>query len=217
MYFINQPDVEYTPEPTERDREFFGVNQDRSLTRRYQEDFAFLSGESDPAKLNAHLHTNVRTDPAAITVVYLSNANADDSVSMTPWIIAHRFAHALTDNPASLSQKVYAALYKIPLSSAMILGQTQAGKAVGVPLRKTMTMRSARTGKLVGDVPEELIAQYIIKGGVTLAIPNNLNHPAADSYLINSLRSSMHRMQININDAIYHLLNACVGKMFIEV
>src|SRR6185437_15094198 len=130
------------------------------------------SGIVDSTFLQSHFGLEIQANSDAITVVYISNANEENSIPMTPWIVAHRFAHSLTDNKKSLPPELSNVLDKIPDRFANLLPDIpQLG--LQFTLGKLMTNRSARMGIMVEEYREEMIAQYLITGHVRLALPKN--------------------------------------------
>jgi hypothetical protein len=74
-------------------------------------------------------------------------------------------------------------------------------------------MRSARTKTLTGDLVEELIAQFLIKGWIAFKLPVQYEHlPQATS-----LNNQLIQKARQIEDTIRDMLDACVGQMFIAV
>jgi len=174
LIFYNHPDYSFLY----RDRSEFSP-QFREFTKQF-------SGEMTPSLIK-YLGVNTQPDPATITCVYLSNANVRNTMPLTPWIIAHRFVHALRDawSASRLSE---------PLSKAVDVVKTAAEWN-----SDSMTMRSYRELDLdtfTDEVFEEVVAQYLITGRA-------------------ELRGGKPEEVAHLNDDIKHLLDLCVGKTFI--
>jgi len=153
---------------------------------------------------------NIPKDRAAITVVYLSN-HGPDQVSMTPWILAHRFGHSLRDtidrnynkNLVGSAKKIFKLLDNIAQNMYDDISNTN----------KLFTMRSARTGEMTNDyeVFQELIAQYLITGKVTI----NKNISIAPR--TKQFKTSLDKLEVDLNEAIRQTLEWCVGRQFLAV
>ena len=161
-------------------------------------------GEAEPEKVKALTGIDIDPSPDAITVVFLSNANAEDTINMTPWIVAHRLGHALLDNTNGL-----------PIPS----WEDSATASVPLALWRTLTMRSARQGKVQeGEEQAEMIAQFIITGGVKLRVPEyaisvRLLTPEEHQIAVRELAET----ERDINQAIADYLKVRVGHMFVAL
>ncbi len=215
MYFINQPDVSYTyPIPYDDDPET-KFKRPQAFTDRWYEDLEDYAGLVSPDILDIKFGMQIRPNPDAITVVYLSNANEENSIPMTPWIVAHRFAHSLTDNKKSLTPELTSALREIPDRFSNLAPHHPMFNGVSFNLLTLMTNRSARLGIMSEEYKEEMIAQYLITGSVKLAYPESKPLPdGIDRTMVNNqVRGISNRMTV----AIDHIMDRCVGHIFIAV
>ena len=157
----------------------------------------------------------------SITVLYLSNFGGD-KVSMTPWILAHRFVHAIEDEAYRRKQN-------------MVLAGLWDDFAKGVSIlyySYPFTMKSARSGNLTSEeMPMEVMSQYIINGKVSI------NHEKAIEIISDEFPSEINRnessivpwdlfdqpelftkkWEANINLACKKILDLCVGEVFVAV
>jgi len=137
----------------------------------------------DTEKLNGELRERIAPAPDAITIVYSHNEGTP-FLPLTPWILAHRIGHALTvaapspfheaERALCLRLRALALSYGItkcfpPLSASQYRPLLFEDYDCYLPVFKVMgTMRSARKDLIVKalDIPAELLAQYIMTGGV---------------------------------------------------
>lgn len=197
LYFVNQPGTSYTGRP---DSDMRDKGQTGRFTAEWYRDMAH-AGLVSTNTVRALTGLDVKASPDGITVVFLSNASESFPMPMSPWIIAHRVGHALTDNPGpgSLTQR-------IPDQNDPI----RVGGAT-TTFGAMMTTKSARQGTLVaGEAAAELIAQYIITGDVPLDIPPDLPHTPV-------VKMAVQRVASSVLDALDGILDAAVGKMFLAV
>jgi len=131
----------------------------------------------------------------AITVVYVSN-RGDQKVMMTPWIMAHRFGHAIQAGTRRDKWSAWQETEKLFFSTVNRLLDEYYGK-VGFYFRKADqpnfnltpeynalfnaigTQRSSRTGQIRRpyEFMYELFAQYLGTGTITLnPLPTNLGY-----------------------------------------
>lgn len=202
LYFVNRPNVEYTRDLAPED-DFTRSQQSAAFTDQWNADVDTISGVRTPEFISDVLGVPIRHDSSAITVVYVSNANEDNTIPLTPWIIAHRFGHAMTDNPEATPPEIRQAIRALPDRGDEIVGS--------FPLQGLMTMRSARSATLAyADVHEELIAQYLMQGDILLRFPP---HSTPTDQEIATLRWT----GIRIRDIIERLMDLCVGRVFVAV
>lgn len=152
----------------------------KSFTREFGSLMSGHSGKIPPRILKSKFGLDVQAQPGAITIVYISNADASrTSMRMTPWIMAHRLAHAVMDaidNPAE-HHPAYDFLQThfiddIRIQAALDHHPDDYGMAIhySIPYEDLMTMKTARTGTMEGgEEPVEMIAQFLIQGKVTLS------------------------------------------------
>lgn len=208
LYFVNQPDKTYV------------VGNDPARSRDFSatwfKDRAAYSGYTDTTTIKTVTGLTVLPDPARITMVLLSNANTENTISMTPWIIAHRFGHVLTDFPKNLPNGLGAALARLPTRDTSIVEfEYRTGTLETLRVGQVLTMRSARTGLLTaGDEVEELIAQYLMQGMIVFKVPDALRakmkDPARVDVAVNQVARQTDRLLAGI-------LDGCVGEMFLLV
>lgn len=212
LYFINLKEKNFIdsgddwPEP--------------AFTFEWEEMLKNDAGYTDTQRVLELTGITIKPDPVAISVIFVSNANVDNTVSMTPWIIAHRFAHALTDAKSRLPQQIQRLFDLIPAS-----GNSEIASAGGNPrqlggyhvsLRQILSMRSARTGTLnKGEDIEELIAQYLIQGKIGI---QPLRYPAdVVAATQAALMAQINQKVRQIEGYLDAILENCVGGMFLAV
>lgn len=106
-------------------------------------------------QLEQTVGAKIPPDPNGINFIMLDN-EGDEKVGLTPWILVHRFAHAILNGPAAREFNNHAravvSLYK-PL------------------LPKILTFRSARNDAVIrdGEWIVEMVTQYIIKGRIEIS------------------------------------------------
>lgn len=174
LYFVNKPS------------ENLYVNKDGKFTDTFQTDLENYNGFSNiKDEVKELTGLDVVPDPSAITVVFVSNANSINSVNMTPWMVAHRIGHAMSD---AFYGDWNAVLKKLN--------------------KEFLTMRSARQDQLNdGDGPVELVAQYLMQGKITIKIPDDYEiirdkiegiRDAANNLIKNGLDKCVGRILISI-------------------
>lgn len=194
MYFINREDVKYIndyewhePDPNDDDKNILVKHS--SFSQQWGEDYDRLNGISNSETIKDVLGMTIPTDPDAITVVFTSNANDTNRISMSPWMIGHRLGHAILDSEEKLPEFMQNLIYELR-------------RFVEKVPRDAFQFRSARTGQLQpGEIFPELIAQYCI-GNLKLNLQK-------DPMLIHKQRS--------INVMIDRIMSECVGHIFIAL
>lgn len=201
LYFINQTGHSY-------------LDKWGGFNGAFNDDNSDHTGQSDPAFLDTRFGLKLHPKSDTITVVYLSNANEINSISLTPWIVAHRFAHALTENAKTLSPPLRRAMESLPSFAAGNLAPDVPQLGTQLTLAALMTNRSARMG-MHSEFREELIAQYLITGTIKLALrPDTpLAHGVDRAYVEKRIGFIGRKIRQNIEN----ILNECVGKIFVSV
>lgn len=161
------------------------------FTAHWLRDMERYHGITNPVSIKKLIGLDINPDANAITVIFLSNANAESTINMTPWIVAHRIAHVITT-----SQTVPIVFEKeIPGTHYEVID--------------FMTMRSARTDNMLeGEEAVEMIAQYIMQGKVTLKVPDGLS---------SSIGHNVAAHEAEINKGIQQALKNSVGQMFMTL
>lgn len=138
-------------------------------------------GQVDADFPKRELNIDIKPDPDKITLIITNNVGSP-KIPLTPWILAHRFGHAIRRD----YRKGYFSLYyyyeefskNVDYAMADIahdLYNIQDWKRLS-PLKKKKfaeaigTFASARNNKLrdYGEFINELLAQYVITGEITL-------------------------------------------------
>ena len=205
LYFINRNDVQYTKT----------INNTTipSFTDEFRNDLKDLSGETTSMEIKRLFNIDVKPDSKAITVFYCSNANIENSISMTPWIIAHRFAHAVMDKSIMFKNEIYT-LGEL-INKMRIFKQTINGHFLKA--KDFFTFRSARNDSLLyGEHLVELITQFIMTGRNKFEInPSKIELFSPD--IIPTIQPSLDKFEIEISKCIDNMLDKCIGKIFITV
>lgn len=215
LYFINQIGVTYAEPNPYQDPDDSTKRPFRS-TQRYFDDVEEETGTISPQVAKSKFGI-VKLDPGAITVIFLSNTNEDNPIPMTPWMVAHRFAHVITDNvrlPPELSNVMSSERTRLPDAFSNPLLKEF---GIKVSVLAMMTSRSARRGILQsGEMREEMISQYLtVKGGVSLALPANVEIPdGVDRNLVNQRIEQLAR-QCNVR--LDKIMDECIGHVFVSV
>lgn len=214
LYFINRVGVKYS-EPSPYEQEPGEIRRPVRATKDYYSDAETHTGTISPAMAMIFGVTN--HNPDAITVIYFSNTNEENPIPMTPWMVAHRFAHVITDGtrlPEELTNLMQSERSRLPEGSSHPLLK-QFG--IEVPLVKMMTSRSARTGMLSsGELREEMISQYLTtRKGVTLALPAGIEIP--DGVDPQAVQARVAQIASSCNVKIDKIMDACIGQIFISV
>jgi hypothetical protein len=199
LYFINQPQKSYT-KPL-RPGDVRGQGQTARFTSDFTKDMDAFGGISTPEKVRQLTGITVNPTADTITVVFLSNANETYSMPLTPWIIAHRIGHALSDNTTWTQ-----ALRQLPgdRTSELINGSP-------VMLKDILQMKSAKTGTMLnGEASVEMIAAYLLTGDVEMRPPANRAATPAVQMDIQKLAQRTLR-------ALDRLLDEANGRVFIAV
>ena len=127
------------------------------------------SGIMDPEYASEIVGQPIQVHNDSVNVLYLSNANKQNSVPLTPWMMMHRLGHALEDaarkghfgSDASEAHDDLFGFYT-----------RRGGYMYGATLRMVMTTKSARDQRLDdGETIPELMAQYLHSGHVRLTRP----------------------------------------------
>lgn len=180
-----------------------------------------------------------QTSHNAITVVLTNNLSDENKVSLTsPWIVAHRIAHAMvgdshTDEAIRIQQLMKNFLKQVLISGYDLEWPDEEshhgyifakdyheiyGQIMGTLLG---TMKSARTNRItsVYEWWYETVTQYIVKGQVTLnPLPDRLDD---DLMLTRDVRKRKIALKMwamlpdRLEKAIIHLLEQGRGKVFV--
>lgn len=204
LYFINRKGLSYlysSADPHSGKTEKF-------FSSEWEADQQEIGGIRTPAELRQFLGHEIKPNPGAISVVFLSNASDTDPIRLSPWMVAHRIGHAITDSE-DMPPAIQQALDLVP--QGYLLTKEFGDKAF--QMKDMLTMRSARTGNLqFGEVREETIAQFIIEGKVTLRIP--------DGYQVHNQKLAqvnLRRMEDHLNQVLERLMARCLGHLFVAV
>lgn len=135
---------------------------------------------SNFGKERKEIRSNIeKKNPTDINVIYTNNITARGGYQpMTPWILAHRIAHALyhesvyhaTDKVINEAFHSVVNFY-VPNKKFVYVNMFETGTESILKFWKIFgTMRSARKNELTNvlDTSGEMIAQYLINGKVTL-------------------------------------------------
>ena len=77
-----------------------------------------------------------------------------------------------------------------------------------------MTRRSARTGNLnPGEEREELIAQFLMRGSITMELRNSNYEPKAVASINAQLVQKSRKLEATLNE----ILDLCVGHVFLAI
>jgi hypothetical protein len=164
---------------------------------------------------------DIQGKPGVIRHVQFANLSPiENRIPMTPWILAHKIAHAIQDSLTVLHnyykgvgnhiRQINRQLYDIalmiggedPINSPIDVKDTEFGFPHFNDLVATLTMQSARSGRLNNpfEVWAEVVAQYLVGGRVTMRVGPDIQP------LVNRL-----------NDAIRDMFTSLEGKVTLEV
>jgi hypothetical protein len=181
-------------------------------------------------------------DSDAITIVYVSNTGTN-KVVMTPWIMAHRFGHAIVASRGNAAHdaawkyvedyffgtihEILSTIYRVNIQSEGYdrrYDQYYTGlfHAIG-------TQRSSRRGLLQRpyEFLYELFAQFLKTGKIKLnMLPSNIPYGSSKWGRKNSMTASPDVPADDVNDDIYGLMNtmpflfedvlsACMNHIFV--
>ena len=156
----------------------------------------------------------------AITILIVSNAQDDTSVSLSPWMVAHRIAHSFADNHLDVAvsnSSIRKQMNQYITKVETICIELSKYKELGFDYERLFTFRSARINNVPPvEVPIELFAQYIITGKVaivdydaTLFVGHDNDFDAKHiSDLIKEIKSST-------DYYIERILHRAIGKIFV--
>lgn len=213
LFFVNQPGKDYLKKYDFDDGTQTVVNSDA-----WEADYEH-AGISTPEQIEQHFGFRVSIDPHAINVVFLSNANAALPIPITPWMVAHRFGHSITDNKDRLPPAIRKLIDQLPTAGEnqifFIPELRQYGVGATLSYADVATMRSTRQKQLLGDIREELIAQYLITGQITFKLPDDFAQVPVP--YINTVRAKVGEKARYFTGAIDALLNQCVGQVFVAL
>jgi hypothetical protein len=181
-------------------------------------------------------------DSDAITIVYVSNTGAD-KVVMTPWIMAHRFGHAIVADRMNSSvgaawryvesfffrsiHEILSTVYRVNIpgdsyNSRFDQYYTALFHAIG-------TQRSSRQALLQRpfEFLYELFAQFLQTGKIKLnMLPNNIPYGSSKWGRKSSMTADPNVPEDDVNDEINNLMNtmpfmfedvlsACMNRIFV--
>lgn len=165
-------------------------------------------------------------DPNSITII-LTNNFADSKQPLTPWIIAHRFAHAMESAYSNRNTNKHrdSRFYSILSNAAERLmdvyrkhGFRVYGEDRYIELIAGMTTKSARNKDPLldqGEYGHELLTQFIINGMIRLSS----NHVIAPSYPDENFRHDMitefKNVQKQLNKEAANDLSRAIGDIFV--
>ena len=208
LYFVNRTDVKYTHSYNIYDRTAVEFSDDFLI------DLEELAGITNPENIKKLFNIDVKPDSNGITVFYCSNANIQNSISMTPWIIAHRFAHAIMDEDRIFLDeisKLTKIVNQLRYSGGPLIND------LDLDDKYFFTFRSARNGTLLPDEHfVELITQFIMTGRNRLEInPKKIDQFSPEA--ISAIQSSLDTLETEMAKCIDSMLDKCIGKIFITV
>jgi hypothetical protein len=134
---------------------------------------------------------NIKSKPGIITFVSLGNLSSEQKLPMTPWILAHKIGHAITDyGPNSIGSKFMLLIdniYKIKnkISNFNDLFLFKSWKNNNIELYES------------GELPIELIALYLIKGEIKANTDNEI--------ILKNVKE--------MNDLLFEKFNSLKGKV----
>lgn len=145
-----------------------------------------MKGEIAPDKLAQILpEGGYKIEPNKINIFFWHNMGAD-SMAMTPWMIAHRFGHAvevlsgshpLTKfTPVQDAEQIIKTAYQMQNYKKLASPDHQTTTITEAATRAfflgVLTMASARSGKLrPDDSPREIFAQYVMQQNIPVKQP----------------------------------------------
>lgn len=171
----------------------------------------------------------------SITVILIENEGGG-RVPLTPWILAHRIAHAILDGAGArrenydedldrglrsartmfediIRKTIERYIDEEPYKKGFVSNSFQNSHNVAQVAKMIGTMRSARTGNLTngGEFFVELIAQVMTQGKVTFNVPPIPDDPAYAQKLGQRIAFQAEDLTFSIKG----LLEECVGKAFL--
>lgn len=175
-----------------------------------------------------------KLDKTAVNVIYTNNIG-DERVSFTPWILAHRFSHAISASGTDpmVDGRIRKALRSLSEFARFICLTVSAFSAVPGSMFKPVfsaigTMKSARSGKLIreGEFIHEILAQYLLKGEVTFRTLTKEDIVIAfdeyPSFLydfgkseLREINDALLKLKVEIDELFSKTLQSCVGKIFV--
>ncbi len=160
------------------------------------------TGIVTPEWVQENLKVNVLANPSAITIIFVGNTGSE-KVPMTPWIIAHRIAHAI-DSTRYGQEEYKKAIAKFEYEFKLILkdhyrfdnfrDEKKKADALAMLFNAIGTMRSARLGKITRyrEFYHELFAQHLLnKKAVT---PEELDYGYGEDQGVSIRFNSLPRM-----------------------
>lgn len=164
VYAYNAPEGKFYPFRTDA-----GDKDTEKSTRNFQQYFRSRINHRDRAHLEQVLDTEFPRSREAINIILTDN-EGDERVGLTPWILAHRVAHAVLQD--RIGRDAGEDNWQIrQLVSALVSVLVNARQA-GDP-SKIFKFRSARTESIAreGEYYVEMFTQYIVQGSLSVNAP----------------------------------------------
>ena len=150
------------------------------------------------------------SDPDAIIFVLTHNEGGDKRHPITPWMIAHRMAHA---SHILNKMQSYDAMVSKMLNDNNI---SYTGQRLMSVLKAMCTFRAAREDNILQDNPIELycemFTQYLMTGKITLQPPEFIRQHLSNGY---SLENFTQRMEDLYNNGCREVIPLLSGKTMV--
>jgi hypothetical protein len=179
----------------------------------------------------------LRSGDEVITIIYTNNKGSE-RVSMTPWVMAHRFAHAILATDRKKGTQNYYLNHIVESLKGIMkdfdftgISRRLAPGFYGVPTNtkdvvnffySILKFRSAREMDIRNfyEILFELFAQYIIEGKVELKRPDFIyGHRKVKINLLPHYIEDFHRrldiIENDINIMFDQMLSSCEGKIYV--
>ena len=176
----------------------------------------------------------VGKDPNGISVIYTNNITSEEGyIPMTPWILAHRLAHAFSsESQMQIDKDVIMMVIGLAdayeeragLSEKPGFFDTDVKKFIDYIWPYIATMKTARDKKPLSselDVAAEFLAQYLINGKITLnkklppTLPSIYMHRREIEQVMDQtdIAWTIGQLEEDLNKYFENLLSKAVGRV----
>lgn len=198
---------------------------------RKQFTFSYTSkvGQWSKQRVKDLIDPDFHHNPDAITLI-LTNNYADSAHPLTPWIVAHRFSHAVEAGDGRQHQtresRFFRVLNNLETEVARVYDSTGFAlhdrQEAWIEIVGMMTTKSAKEVRKdpqqrmhYGEAQIELLTQFIVKGSITFDTSGMDDNEDYSPELRDGLKQVAGKYTRILNREAANTLSRCVGSIFV--
>lgn len=217
---------------TEQKFNLYFVNTNNPNIRKLIDPKILGYGEVKPEQLSSEYGINIpQIDPSAITIIFVSNYG-ENSVPLTPWIIAHRISHVIFRSQDVITNTIFFDIaenmknifywyYESIEKRNYLFVSTSDIKFLQSVSPYIFSFKSAKTSNLTqpGEIIHELFAQYIRNGKITILAPDSIKFQNTEFHKIPyhkaEIDKEIEKLVDRTNDIYTKSIKNLAGKVYI--